>query len=210
MNLTNKVLIQFSQNLSAQFDRLLSDPEWPWRSVNPEMDLTEMATSLHFFNTSLWNEEDLARRTLVSDAEIAKNKRAIDKFNQSRNDQIEKIDDLILTNLFTDLANLKTGYRSSETAGSMVDRISILSLKIHHMTIQAQRTDVDETHRGKANARVEILQEQRSDLVECLIYLFQGMSQGTAYYKIYRQFKMYNDPSLNPALVAERTAKGHF
>lgn len=210
MNSTTSAFIKFAQNLSSQFDRLLSDPEWPWLSVKPAMDLTEMANSLHFFNTSLWNEEDLARRTMVSDAEIAKNKRAIDKFNQNRNDQIEKIDDLILANLSTGLANLKTGCRSSETAGSMVDRISILSLKIHHMAIQAQRTDVDETHRSKANARVEILQEQRSDLVECLTNLFQGMSQGTAYYKIYRQFKMYNDPSLNPALVAETMAKGRF
>ena len=50
----------------------------------------------HRFNCLLWDEEDLARRRNVADSEIAANKRAIDGYNQKRNDAIERIDELLL------------------------------------------------------------------------------------------------------------------
>jgi hypothetical protein len=166
---------------------------WPWVLAN------------HRFNCSLWNEEDLARRTQAADADIALNKRRIDRFNQQRNDAMERIDDALLRLVETaDVRRQASARLSSETAGAMVDRLSILSLKVHHMGLQTRRTDVDGAHREACSAKQRQLEGQRNDLATCLDRLLDEIVQGTGYFKIYRQFKMYNDPNLNPALVAER------
>ena len=159
----------------------------------------------HRYNCLLWDEEDLARRKQVSDTEIAQNKRAIDGFNQNRNDATERIDETLLDRLAT--TNLKPGSRlSSETAGSMVDRLSILSLKIHHMRLQTLRTDVDHAHVQACTARLHRFFEQRRDLAGCLDRLLTESLRGEASFKVYRQFKMYNDPKLNPAVYGEKAS----
>ena len=93
---------------------------------------------------------------------------------------------------------------NSETAGSMIDRLSILALKVHAMRAQAARHDVDEAHRSSSRGKLARLEQQRSDLAGCLDALLADAAAGCAYFKVYRQFKMYNDPRFNPALVAER------
>ncbi len=158
----------------------------------------------HRFNCLLWDEEDLARRRNVADAEIAKNKRAIDGFNQKRNDAIERIDEHLLRAL---PAAAGTERLNSETAGSMCDRLSILSLKIHHMRLQTLRTDVDAAHIDACRQKLERLVEQRGDLAGCLDRLLAECARGEARFKVYRQFKMYNDPKLNPAVYGEAGAK---
>ena len=157
----------------------------------------------HRFNCLLWDEEDLARRRHVSDAEIAKNKRAIDGYNQKRNDAIERIDEHLLAAL-AGVAPKPDARLNSETAGGMVDRLSILSLKIHHMRLQTLRTDVDAAHLESCRAKLARLEEQRGDLAGCLDRLLEECARGEAYFKVYRQFKMYNDPKLNPAVYGER------
>ncbi|HEX5476407.1 MAG TPA: DUF4254 domain-containing protein [Burkholderiales bacterium] len=162
----------------------------------------EAIAANHRHNCALWAEEDLARRRNVPDAEIAANKRAIDVHNQKRNDAIERIDEMFLSD-FSDVNRASDARLNSETAGAMVDRLSILSLKIHHMRLQTERQDVDEHHRQTCRAKLGRLVEQRTDLAACLDRLLREVENGTAYFKLYRQFKMYNDPSLNPALYAE-------
>jgi hypothetical protein len=157
----------------------------------------------HWHNSMLWEQEDLARRRNVPDADIASNKRAIDNHNQKRNDAIERIDESLLA--FLSEIKIKENARlSSETAGAMVDRLSILSLKIRAMREQTERTDVDAEHIATCRARLERLQEQRRDLAGCLDRLLAEASRGESYFKVYRQFKMYNDPKLNPALYGKR------
>lgn len=195
--------ILFAAQVHNMYDRLLWDLGWPYELERNAVTLEDHVHQLHFYNSSLWNEEDLARRTAAPPDEIVKNKRTIDRFNQLRNDRIEKIDDLFLSNCSVQETLYQHAHRNSETAGSLFDRASIVSLKIFHMTKQVQRPDVDETHRRLAAERVAILNEQRTDLIESLRWLLEGLSAGTAYFKIYRQFKMYNDPDLNPALIAE-------
>lgn len=168
----------------------------------------------HFHNRSLWAQEDLARRTQAPDAEIVANKRAIDRHNQARNDAIERIDEFLLSALGlvdpTTLASalprstVAPGARlNSETAGSMLDRISILGLKIAAMRDQTLRGDVDDAHRQACSERLQRLVQQRADLGNCFDELLADSRAGRVYFKVYRQFKMYNDPRLNPALVAE-------
>lgn len=202
----------------ALHDRLLASPGWPAQQP-PAGDggVLHWVQTNHHFNCSLWNEEDLARRTTVADAEIAQNKRAIDRFNQARNDATERVDELLLVGLgLVDAASARTdaplstvpaGARlNSETAGSMVDRMSIMALKIHAMRLQTVRTDVDEAHRAASRVKLERLQQQRADLAGCLDALLADAAAGRAYFKVYRQFKMYNDPRFNPELVKERGA----
>ena len=156
----------------------------------------------HRCNCSLWEEEDLARRRNVADGEIAGNKRAIDGFNQKRNDAIERIDEQLLALLAN--ATPREGARlNSETAGAMCDRLSILSLKIHHMRLQTKRNDVDRAHLESCVGKLARLIEQRSDLAGCLDRLLAECGQGESFFKVYRQFKMYNDPELNPAVYGE-------
>lgn len=205
-----------SARVAAFHDSCLANPAWPSGAVPvPDGDVWRWIAENHRNNCLLWAEEDLARRTQVTDAEIAANKRAIDRYNQARNDATERVDEhlLIALNLVdaasagTDspVANVKEGARlNSETAGSMVDRMSIMSLKIAAMHKQTERTDVDEAHRASCRGKLARLIEQRNDLGSCLDALLADTEAGRAYFKVYRQFKMYNDPKLNPALVAER------
>ncbi len=162
----------------------------------------------HTFNAQLWDEEDLARRTKASDTDIAANKRAIDKFNQARNDAVERIDEMLLVSLH--LADARTIAKNaelhSETAGAMIDRLSILALKIRAMKKQTERTDVDAAHIESSAAKLAQLLQQRADLAENCQKLLQYCAAGTRYFKVYRQFKMYNDPRYNPVLVAENSA----
>lgn len=203
----------------ATHDRLLRSDGWPaTEPASGDADLWSWVQANHRFNSLLWAEEDLARRTQVGAAEIAANKRAIDGFNQARNDATERVDELLLTTLgLVEPASARTdapvstvaaGSRlNSETAGSMIDRLSILALKIHAMRAQTERTDIDEDHRRSSRAKLSRLEQQRADLGSCLDALLSDCRAGRAHFKVYRQFKMYNDPRFNPALVSEQRGR---
>ena len=168
----------------------------------PDSGLWRAIEDNHRCNRQLWDEEDLARRRDVPDAEIAANKRAIDGYNQQRNDAIERIDEELLSSLSQ--VKIKPDARlNSETPGAMIDRLSILSLKIHHMRLQTLRTDVASAHIENCLLKLNRLNEQRTDLAACFERLLDEAARGEARFKVYRQFKMYNDPALNPAIYGE-------
>jgi hypothetical protein len=212
-----------SAEVIARHDGALSRVGWPHdeshaTEAGDEASIWRWLMANHRFNSLLWMEEDLARRTTVGGNEIAANKRAIDRYNQGRNDAIERLDELLLVGLglievssartIAPSSRAATGARlNSETAGAMIDRLSILALKIAAMRRQTLREDVDDAHRETSRARLERLQEQRSDLAGCLDALLADCVAGRAYFKVYRQFKMYNDPRFNPTLVAEHRAR---
>ena len=182
----------------------LATPKWGVNSPQEYDDgIWKFIELNHRYNNLLWDEEDLARRKNVPDSEIAANKRAIDGYNQKRNDAIENIDDLLLQRI----AHIKpdlTAWLNSETAGSIIDRLSIISLKIFHMRLQTLRNDVEQAHIDTCQQKLSKLTEQRTDLQHCLDTLLAAASHGQAYFKIYRQFKMYNDPTLNPCLYQKK------
>ncbi|HSQ82255.1 MAG TPA: DUF4254 domain-containing protein [Casimicrobiaceae bacterium] len=156
----------------------------------------------HRCNHLLWDEEDQARRTDVPDAAIAANKRAIDGYNQKRNDAIERIDEALLARL-SGVTPAADAWHNSETAGAMIDRLSILALKVHHMTAQTLRSDATPAHVASCTEKLARLSMQREDLARCLDTLLARAAEGRAFWRIYRQFKMYNDPALNPWLYGK-------
>lgn len=159
----------------------------------------------HGRNFELWHEEDKARDRLASDSTIAQVKRNIDRLNQQRNDAIERLDEWLIAELAARRVDTPSDAPlNSETAGNIVDRLSILALKVFHMREEAQRTDVDETHREKCRGRLAVLETQRADLAQSFRVLLDDFCRGTRRLKVYRQMKMYNDPALNPVLYRAR------
>ncbi len=179
------------QNLAKKNSAKYKEGTWKYIELN------------HRYNSLLWDEEDQARRKDVSDSEIAANKRTIDGYNQKRQDAIEKIDEELLKRL-EGVKPDKDAWRNSETAGTIIDRLSILSLKIYHMDLQTKRKDVDQSHINACEQKLEILKIQRTDLRKCLDTLLSETASGRAYFKVYRQYKMYNDPKMNPYLYKQK------
>ena len=130
-------------------------------------------------------------------------KRRIDTLNQLRNNLAEQLDQLLFEAAGQQSASAPL---HSETPGLIIDRLSILSLKTFHTSEEAARSDADTGHRQRATTRLLTLQTQQSDLARCLQELWQDVLTGKRCFKLYRQFKMYNDPTLNPVLYRARAA----
>ena len=185
-----------------------------WHGVLPEAefstaeDFPKLVSTQHQVNFELWHQEDMARDPDVSDSKIAAVKRAIDVFNQRRNDLIEQMDQFLLN-----IINAENGKNNaetemnSETPGSMIDRLSINALKIYHMDEEIQREEATAVHREKCVAKLSVLREQREDLEQCLAKLLADLSSGEKQLKVYQQMKMYNDESLNPVLYRKTESK---
>jgi len=152
--------------------------------------LWQTITRNHQCNAALWDAEDQARRTDLPAADIVCCKRQIDAFNQQRNDATERIDELLLS----ELGPLTGDRLNSETPGSMIDRMSILSLKIRAMRAQLDRRDVDADHLALCRNRLAVLIEQRNDLANCLDTLIADARAGRVRFKVFKQLKAYNDP----------------
>lgn len=175
-----------------------------WHQVDPDNPYDGLMHTIcqqHQFNFLLWHEEDIARSPDVGDARIAQVKRAIDGYNQNRNDYIERVDEALIELLAAAGVEPQTGARlNTETPGSAIDRLSIMSLRIYHLNEQLDRDDVDTVHRQKVEERIARCQLQHTDLSQSLVELLDDIKAGDKLLKVYRQMKMYNDPTLNPYL----------
>jgi hypothetical protein len=164
----------------------------------------DLVVRQHRANFDLWHIEDEARTPGAPDSELAAVKRRIDQTNQRRNDLVEELDSLLLAWLEPRaLPNLSSPLHS-ESPGLIVDRLSILALKIYHTREEAERSDAPPGHAQRNLERLAILLDQRADLSTCLDGLWRETLAGTRHFKLYRQLKMYNDPSLNPAVYRSR------
>jgi len=190
-------------------DSLLATLVADWHVVEPahtETELTGRICDLHRFNFLLWHEEDIARSPDVTDTRIAAVKRAIDGYNQARNDAIEKVDDWLIEELTRrGVAAAATAPAATETPGAAIDRLSILELRRFHMREQLERDDATPEHREKVAGKMVVLDQQRDHLITALDGLLSEIFAGERPLRVFRQMKMYNDPTMNPYLY--KTAK---
>jgi Protein of unknown function (DUF4254) len=192
-----------SHAICAFHDKHVADSGWAQGSASADDDLWAWIAANHRCNVLLWDEEDQARRTDVGMDAIAANKRAIDRFNQRRNDAIEKVDEALLTRIAS-VPIKPDAWHNSETAGAMIDRLSILSLKRLHMDAQTRRSDVSAEHVNACREKLRQIELQRADLARSFDRLLSLAGEGRAFWRVYRQFKMYNSPETNPYLYGEK------
>ena len=171
---------------------------------NEEPSSQGMLLALHLANFELWHLEDQARDAAGGDSAVAATKRAIDLVNQRRNDTVEVIDTALLDRLRKHGLPAAAAPLHSETPGQILDRLSILSLKQFHTALEATREGTSAEHRQSNLLRLVAIQEQQNDLADCLAVLWSEVLRGQRRFKLYRQLKMYNDPSLNPVLYSAR------
>jgi hypothetical protein len=175
-----------------------------WHAASESSDSGAAWISLvsrqHLANFELWHTEDAARTPGATDADLARVKRRIDDTNQRRNDLSEQIDLMLLASLDAQGLPNPSSPLHSESSGLMIDRLSILSLKIFHTREEMERIGAPAGHAERNGERLAILTEQRNDLAQCLVRLWEETLAGTRRFKLYRQLKMYNDPALNPAV----------
>lgn len=150
-------------------------------------------------DTVQWHLEDIVRDPNIDPFAGIELKRRIDRSNQVRTDMVEQIDDYFL-HLFATINAAPDAKLNTESPAWAIDRLSILVLKIYHMREEAVREDATPEHRAKCAAKLQVLLEQQTDLSTSIDELLLEISEGKKQMKVYRQMKMYNDPSLNPVL----------
>ena len=152
-----------------------------------------------WIDTVQWHYEDIIRDPHIDPVAALQLKRRIDQSNQDRTDLVEQIDSYF-RHTYSNVKPLPDATINTESPAWAVDRLSILALKIYHMREQAERTDASDEHRQKCQAKLDVLLEQQKDLSTAIDQLLADIADGRKYMKVYRQMKMYNDPSTNPIL----------
>ena len=156
-----------------------------------------------WIDTVQWHLEDIIRDPHIDPIEALQLKRRIDRSNQDRTDLVEQIDSYFRQK-YSDVNVSPDATINTESPAGAVDRLSILALKIYHMREQAEREDASEEHKQKCGAKLNVLLEQQVDLSTAIDQLLGDIAEGRKYMKVYRQMKMYNDPSTNPILYGKK------
>lgn len=177
-------------------DTLIKNP-YPQDSFNYLLYLK------NWIDTVQWHLEDIIRLPEINPVEALAIKRRIDKSNQERTDTVEKMDDYFME-YFKDVTAKPTAKINSETPAWLLDRMSILMLKIYHMKEQTERKDASADHITKCEAKLNVLLEQKMDMHMAFDQLMEDIRNGQRKMKVYRQMKMYNDASLNPMLYQKK------
>ena len=155
-----------------------------------------------WIDTVQWHFEDIIRDPNIDPSEALVLKRRIDKSNQDRTDMVEDID-TYFRKKYKDVKILPNATINTESPAWAIDRFSILALKIYHMEEQTKRSDTSEEHLATCRGKLAILLEQQKDLSLAIDQLLEDIEAGRKYMKVYRQMKMYNDPSTNPVLYGK-------
>ena len=195
----------FTQNANKIFAQAIDDyhryDDVDHQLSNPyaEGTIDHLLYMKNWVDTVQWHLEDIIRDPRIDPVEALKIKRRIDKSNQVRTDMVEYIDSYLLDKYKN--IDVQPGTRiNTETPAWAIDRHSILALKIYHMREQAERTEASAEHKAKCQAKLDVLLEQQVDLSTAIDQLLEDIEAGRKYMKVYRQMKMYNDPSTNPVL----------
>ena len=146
-----------------------------------------------------WHLEDIIRDPNIDPVDALALKRRIDRSNQDRTDMVEEID-TYFREKYADVTPRPEATINTESPAWALDRLSILALKIYHMSVEVARPDASPEHKAKCEAKLNILLQQQVDLTTAIDTLLDDIAAGTKYMKVYRQMKMYNDPATNPVL----------
>lgn len=198
-----------SSKANSIFQQAISDYhihdaiEHPSSNPYPSDSLEHLFYLKCWIDTVQWHMEDVIRNPEIDPEEALKWKRAIDKSNQDRTDTVEYIDSYFL-NEYKNIIPMKGAKINSESPAWALDRLSILALKIYHMEQESNRQDADDSHRADCQSKLTILLEQQKDLSKSIDELLEDIKSGHKYMKVYKQMKMYNDPSLNPVLYTNK------
>ncbi len=192
--LANKIFIQ-AINDYHQFD----DIDQPVNNPFEKESLSHLFYLKNWIDTAQWHMEDVVRNPEISPIEGLSWKRRIDAQNQVRTDMVEFIDGYFLTE-YKNVIPLPGATINTESLAWAIDRLSILALKIYHMQEEANRPSATNEHRKLCDDKLTILLAQRTDLSTSIDELLTDIKAGKKYMKVYKQMKMYNDPSLNPVL----------
>lgn len=152
-----------------------------------------------WIDTVQWHFEDIIRDPNIDPIEALALKRRIDRSNQDRTDLVEQIDSYFRQK-YSEVKVLPDARINTESPAWSIDRLSILALKIYHMREQVERQDASKEHKDTCTAKLNVLLEQQKDLGTAIDQLLEDIQEGRKYMKVYRQMKMYNDPSTNPVL----------
>lgn len=192
--LANKI---FNQTISDyhQFDNI----DQPITNPYEKETLSHLLYLKNWIDTAQWHMEDVVRNPEIDPVEGLSWKRRIDAQNQVRTDMVEFIDGYFLE-LYKHILPLPNATINTESPAWAIDRLSILALKIYHMQEEADRPSASDEHRIQCKAKLAVLLTQRVDLSTSIDELLAAIEAGNKYMKVYKQMKMYNDPSLNPVL----------
>ncbi|RUR13524.1 DUF4254 domain-containing protein [Legionella sp. km772] len=192
--------IDFNPNFITKLHKEAIE-RWKATGINYQHSgIYQLAEENHAFNYQLWHAEDRARRDDMGAEYVYLAKREIDGFNQQRNNRMEAMDEWFFNYLKPAGPHLCPVH--SETPGMMIDRLSILSLKSYHMRLQTLRSDASEEHKNSCAKKLETIDQQLEQLSRCLGEFVDEVEQKIRTFRVYHQFKMYNDPNLNPELYS--------
>lgn len=201
----NKRIMSFSSGSLAVFNRSITDyhasdnVDTPVSNPFPVKSIDYYLYLKNWIDTVQWHLEDIIRDPDIDPVKALAIKRRIDRSNQERTDLVELIDSYFLER-FKSVKVSPDATINTESPAWAIDRLSILALKIYHMSVEASRTDVSREHLTSCRGKLDILLMQREDLSQAIDTLLDDMAHGRKYMKVYKQMKMYNDPELNPVL----------
>lgn len=199
----------FTEKATPVFNRAINDYhiydniDQPIQNPFEEGSIDNRLYHKCWIDTVQWHFEDVIRDPQIDPVEALVLKRRIDKSNQDRTDMVEQIDSYF-RDYYKDVQVLPDATINTESPAWAIDRLSILALKIYHMKEQVERTDASEEHKAKCQAKLNVLLEQQVDLSTAIDQLLADIEAGRKYMKVYRQMKMYNDPSTNPVLYSQK------
>ena len=186
-------------NQSINDYHLKDDVDTPINNSFQKNTLEWLLYAKNWIDTVQWHLEDIIRDENITPAEALKIKRRIDSSNQQRTDLVEFIDSWFLQK-HENITPEPDAKINSETPAWAVDRLSILALKVYHMSLEANRSSATEEHRFNCTSKLNVLLEQKKDLSEAIDQLLFDIENGKIKMKVYKQMKMYNDETLNPVL----------
>jgi len=182
---------------------LRDDVDAPIQNPYPTSDIESQLYLKAWIDAVQWHLEDIIRDNHIDPVVALQLKRRIDRSNQDRTDLVEQIDSHF-RQLYATVSPMPDARLNTESPAWALDRLSILELKIWHMREQTERDDADQKHLERCRQRLAVLEEQRKDLALAIQQLLDDIACGRVLMKVYRQMKMYNDPSTNPVLYRKR------